>query len=424
MMAEGWKIKRLNIFYFFLLLFGKVRASTAKNIKQNLLEILMNKTYASPVRPDAETGLPTIVTVDLFLESAGEMDYMKQIPVALIVSESWTDSRLNISHWDKGKVVFHENMIHLFWTPKLYLVSTEGMKQDKFTQKIIVKPNGDIMLLQRNILNLLCQKSLSTFPLDGQICGISLKSFYYNVDELVLRWNSKTDFKQSVSVLEIPNFYLKEISLAERNITQFGAHVSLLDAEISLGRKMSLRIMAVYLTSTFLVIIAWLSFWVDYQATAARISLGLITLLTLITHNSNLVPHSPAKEFLSTDIKGLDIWLTVCLGFVFFALVEFILLNYCLTKKASQKKKPSKLPSVISLISQRKLKSNTEDISPNNMVTEREVAEYKIADDEQKNILNCCKQSKLPQALDKYCRVLFLLAFILFNIIYWVGQTY
>lgn len=127
------------------------------------------------------------------------------------------------------------------------------------------------------------------------------------------------------------------------------AHVSLLNAEISLGRKMSLRIMAVYLTSTFLVIIAWLSFWVDYQATAARISLGLITLLTLITHNSNLVPHSPAKEFLSTDIKGLDVWLTVCLGFVFFALVEFILLNYCLTKKASQKKKPSKLPSVISV---------------------------------------------------------------------------
>lgn len=78
--------------------------------------------------------------------------FNQQIPVALIVSESWTDSRLNISHWDKGKVVFHENMIHLFWTPKLYLVSTEGMKQDKFTQKIIVKPNGDIMLLQRLVM--------------------------------------------------------------------------------------------------------------------------------------------------------------------------------------------------------------------------------------------------------------------------------
>lgn len=78
--------------------------------------------------------------------------FNQQIPVALIVSESWTDSRLNISHWDKGNAVFHENLIHLFWTPKLYLVSTEGMKQDKFTQKIIVKPNGDIMLLQRLVM--------------------------------------------------------------------------------------------------------------------------------------------------------------------------------------------------------------------------------------------------------------------------------
>jgi len=73
-----------------------------------------------------------------------------------------------------------------------------------------------------------------------------------------------------------------------------------------------------------LVIVSWVSFWLDQSAVPARVSLGVTTLLTMATQTSSINQKLPPVSYM----KALDVWTGVCLMFVFGALMEFALVNY------------------------------------------------------------------------------------------------
>lgn len=73
-----------------------------------------------------------------------------------------------------------------------------------------------------------------------------------------------------------------------------------------------------------LVIVSWVSFWLDPNAIPARVSLGVTTLLTMATSISGINSSLPPVSY----TKAIDVWTGVCLTFVFGALLEFALVNY------------------------------------------------------------------------------------------------
>jgi anionic glutamate receptor len=50
-----------------------------------------------------------------------------------------------------------------------------------------------------------------------------------------------------------------------------------------LARQFSSYLIQVYIPSTMLVIVSWVSFWLDRTAVPARVTLGVTTLLTMTT---------------------------------------------------------------------------------------------------------------------------------------------
>ena len=69
--------------------------------------------------------------------------------------------------------------------------------------------------------------------------------------------------------------------------------------------------------------LSWVSFWVDIDAIPARVSLGVLTVLTMTTQSSGARSALPRVSY----IKAIDVWMAVCLTFVFLALLEFAYIN-------------------------------------------------------------------------------------------------
>lgn len=109
---------------------------------------------------------------------------------------------------------------------------------------------------------------------------------------------------------------------------------SCLVAEFYLHRSIGFHLIQSYLPSILIVSISWVSFWMDVDCVPARVTLGVITLLTVSSQVSGTsVPQT-------SYVKAIDVWMGVCTAFVFAALVEFTLVNY-LWRKTSFLTSPS-----------------------------------------------------------------------------------
>ena len=104
----------------------------------------------------------------------------------------------------------------------------------------------------------------------------------------------------------------------------FSGEYSCLKVELIFKREFSYYLITIYVPCCMLVIVSWVSFWLDQNAIPARVSLGVTTLLTMSTQTSGISAQLPPVSY----TKAIDVWTGACQGFVFCALLEFALVNY------------------------------------------------------------------------------------------------
>ncbi|KAK7604419.1 hypothetical protein V9T40_005605 [Parthenolecanium corni] len=164
-----------------------------------------------------------------------------------------------------------------------------------------------------------------------------------------------------------------------------------------------------------LVIVSWVSFWLDPGAVPARVSLGVMTLLTMATQTSSINASLPPVSY----TKAIDVWTGVCLTFVFGALLEFALVNYASRsdiyyEKLKKQARASKVEH-----------GNT--FGPKPLINHSghvEMIRHCEAHMQQSSGCWCFKSwmSKFPtrsKRIDVISRIIFPLVFALFNITYW-----
>lgn len=92
---------------------------------------------------------------------------------------------------------------------------------------------------------------------------------------------------------------------------------------------MGYYLIQIYIPSGLIVIISWVSFWLNRNATPARVSLGVTTVLTMTTLMSSTNAALPKISY----VKSIDVYLGTCFVMVFASLLgkQWKLLSICLS---------------------------------------------------------------------------------------------
>lgn len=81
--------------------------------------------------------------------------------------------------------------------------------------------------------------------------------------------------------------------------------------------------------------ISWVSFWINRESAPARVTLGIMTVLTMTTLMTTTNRQMPKVSY----VKAVDVYLVVCYVMVFAALLEYALVSYSNKKKQDINKK-------------------------------------------------------------------------------------
>uniref|UniRef100_A0A8D0A8V0 Glycine receptor, alpha 4b n=1 Tax=Sander lucioperca TaxID=283035 RepID=A0A8D0A8V0_SANLU len=295
----------------------------------DFLDKLMGRTsgYDARIRPNFK-GPPINVTCNIFINSFGSitettMDYRLNV----FLRQQWNDPRLAYKEYPDDSLDLDPSMLDSIWKPDLFFANEKGANFHEVTtdNKLLrIFQNGNVLYSIRLTLTLSCPMDLKNFPMDSQKCTMQLESFGYTMNDLIFEWLD-VGAVQVADDLTLPQFVLKE----EKGLgycTKYynTGKFTCIEVKFYLERQMGYYLIQMYIPSLLTVILSWVSFWINMDAAPARVGLGITTVLTMTTQSSGSRASLPKVSY----VKAIDIWMAVCLLFVFAALLEYAAVNF------------------------------------------------------------------------------------------------
>ncbi|XP_078126388.1 glycine receptor subunit alpha-3 isoform X3 [Sander vitreus] len=407
----------------------------------DFLDKLMGRTsgYDARIRPNFK-GPPVNVSCNIFINSFGSiaettMDYR----VNIFLRQQWNDPRLAYAEYPDDSLDLDPSMLDSIWKPDLFFANEKGAHFHEVTtdNKLLrIFKNGNVLYSIRLTLTLSCPMDLKNFPMDVQTCIMQLESFGYTMNDLIFEWQENGPV-QVAEGLTLPQFILKDESDLRYCTKHYNTgKFTCIEVRFHLERQMGYYLIQMYIPSLLIVILSWVSFWINMDAAPARVALGITTVLTMTTQSSGSRTSLPKVSY----VKAIDIWMAVCLLFVFSALLEYAAVNFVsrqhkeLLRFRRQHKTKSKPPSSSlslqqegevheSRLTSTPSKNKDTKASANNAVTvlNTQNAPRAAAGGGGKSIEEMRKLFiDRAKKIDTVSRAGFPLAFLFFNIFYWV----
>jgi hypothetical protein len=123
--------------------------------------------------------------------------------------------------------------------------------------------------------------------------------------------------------------YLQQIEQAcatrtSNSLMSRTGNFSMLRVDFVLKRHMGYYILQVYIPSSMLVMLSWVSFFIHREATADRVNIGVMTFLSLATLSFDLRNYTAVVSYLT----ALDWFLIMAYGFLLASLLQFAFVHY------------------------------------------------------------------------------------------------
>ncbi|XP_060763024.1 gamma-aminobutyric acid receptor subunit rho-1-like [Neoarius graeffei] len=385
-------------------------------------------------------GGPAIpVGVDVQVESLDAISEVDMdFTMTLYLRHYWKDERLSFPGKTSQSMTFDSRLIKKIWVPDMFFVhSKRSFIHGTTTDNVMLRvyPDGNVLYSVRVTVTAMCNMDLSHFPLDTQTCSLEIESYAYTDDDLMLYWKKgndslKTDDKISLSQFLIQKFHTTT-KLAFYSSTGW---YNRLYITFTLRRHIFFFLLQTYFPATLMVMLSWVSFWIDRRAVPARVPLGITTVLTMSTIITGVNASMPRVSY----IKAVDIYLWVSFVFVFLSVLEYAAVNYLSTLQERIKRKVrERLPCTCRMSHAGHIMMSSSYSEMDTMTTghysmsemngdKRECIPVQLAMDREQGTHGQTGKTHSysslwidTHAIDKYSRVIFPGAYTVFNIIYW-----
>ncbi|XP_050361017.1 gamma-aminobutyric acid receptor subunit beta-like [Nymphalis io] len=425
----------------------------------------LSVSYDKRVRPNYG-GPPVEVGVTMYVLSISSVsEVLMDFTLDFYFRQFWTDPRLAYKKRPGVETLsVGSEFIRNIWVPDTFFVNE---KQSYFhiattsNEFIRIHHSGSITRSIRLTITASCPMDLQYFPMDRQLCNIEIESFGYTMRDIRYKWNEGPNSVGVSSEVSLPQFKVLGHRQRAMEISLTTGNYSRLACEIQFVRSMGYYLIQIYIPSGLIVIISWVSFWLNRNATPARVSLGVTTVLTMTTLMSSTNAALPKISY----VKSIDVYLGTCFVMVFASLLEYATVGYmakriqmrkqrfnAVQKMAAEKKNAQAVtvaavesapgPSAAEPMPPPRTSTISRPAPPSRSTEVRfKVHDAKVytktgplessrggpsSDDEiPAHLLQASKGiNKLlgttPSDIDKYSRIVFPVCFVCFNLMYWI----
>ncbi|XP_043376903.1 gamma-aminobutyric acid receptor subunit beta-2 isoform X7 [Lepidochelys kempii] len=251
--------------------------------------------------------------------------------------QAWRDKRLSYNVIPLN-LTLDNRVADQLWVPDTYFLNDKKSFVHGVTVKnrmIRLHPDGTVLYGLRITTTAACMMDLRRYPLDEQNCTLEIESYGYTTDDIEFYWRGGDNAVTGVTKIELPQFSIVDFRLVTKNVVFSTGAYPRLSLSFKLKRNIGYFILQTYMPSILITILSWVSFWINYDASAARVALGITTVLTMTTINTHLRETLPKIPY----VKAIDMYLMGCFVFVFMALLEYALVNYIFFGRGPQRQK-------------------------------------------------------------------------------------
>ncbi|XP_021919066.1 gamma-aminobutyric acid receptor subunit beta isoform X1 [Zootermopsis nevadensis] len=284
--------------------------------------------YDKRVRPNYG-GTPVEVGITMYVLSISSLSEVKMdFTLDFYFRQFWTDPRLAFRKRPGVETLsVGSEFIKNIWVPDTFFVNE---KQSYFhiattsNEFIRIHHSGSITRSIRLTITASCPMNLQYFPMDRQLCHIEIESFGYTMRDIRYKWNEGPNSVGVSNEVSLPQFKVLGHRQRAMEISLTTGNYSRLACEIQFVRSMGYYLIQIYIPSGLIVIISWVSFWLNRNATPARVALGVTTVLTMTTLMSSTNAALPKISY----VKSIDVYLGTCFVMVFASLLEYATVGY------------------------------------------------------------------------------------------------
>lgn len=272
------------------------------------------------MRPPRIQGRPADVNVSVYVLNIRSVDEGLQfVEMDLFVHQRWKDMRLKAP---KERITIDPRWRQDIWTPELYFKNSADGRMDNVIipyTYITLDPTGTVFMAARVSLKLACSMDLTRFPHDIQLCDMMLSSLIHTNDSVAMRWKTFMITRN----LSLSEFGVLEAGRGDCSLHYDVGDFSCLYGRMELRRHLGYFLINKYAPSSLIVIMSFVSFWMPPKAYPARVTLSVTSLLTIVTQQYQA--SMPGVSY----VVALNVWMIVCITFVFLGLVECAFVVTC-----------------------------------------------------------------------------------------------